>query len=408
MGTVTEDRPAKPEGRLYATSANIHLNDFKDAATALKYFHKAMSCGYHRETCLEGIANCHLRLGEHGKALEYYQRLVDSGYFSITLGNNMAFLLARRGEFGRALELLDRALKASRNPEITRQICGCIELTRQAMRNARVREHPDKVFHNYVMRSLPRLRRLGKPTLQPFGSSNAAGCAVVVELRHHPWLEHCLRNVAHFLPDTWSMLVIHGTRNMDLVQQIIECWDMAHVIGLHNLNLENISQIEYSNLLKRPDFWDLIPTPRPLVFQTDCMLLRSGLEDFYEWDYIGAPWNDFHVPSGVGNGGLSLRTVSVMRAIAERYATSSPESELEDVFYARMLHLHGRDPDINGRLATRQAAHDFCAEWRLRDMPIAAAPLGLHQAWRSHPRAQVEAWFRQADLGYEGRQDVRP
>ncbi len=258
----------------------------------------------------------------------------------------------------------------------------------------------DRFFDAYVKHSVPGLRRLARPLLLPVGHAHAAGCAVIVELREHSWMEHCLRNVAHFLPKSWSMLIVHGNENQEYIQQILTSWGMSDVIGLHNLGVGNVTRDEYSNLLKTAAFWELIPTRRTLIFQTDSMLLRHGLEDFHEWDYIGAPWNDFHVPEGVGNGGLSLRTVSVMKEIADRYGSSSPDSEMEDVFYARMLHLHGEGPEFTGRLATRKAAHSFCVEWRLRDMPAADSPLAIHQAWQSHAPEQIMKWFRLADSGY--------
>lgn len=199
------------------------------------------------------------------------------------------------------------------------------------------------------------------------------------------------------------MLVVHGNENRDFVLQTIEAAQMTGQIGTHNLDIDNLDRTGYSNLLKRPDFWELIPTTRTLIFQTDSMLLRDGLEEFYEWDYIGAPWNDFHVPQGVGNGGLSLRTVAVMNEIARRFGKASENEEMEDVFFARMLHLHGQELETTGGLANRQAAHVFCAEWTLRDMPVCESPLGLHQAWRAHSPEQLEKWFAQADAGYRDR-----
>jgi hypothetical protein len=43
---------------------------------------------------------------------------------------------------------------------------------------------------------------------------------------------------------------------------------------------------------------------RVLIFQMDTMIYKSGIEQFYEYDYIGAPWNPkFKISdSNVGNG----------------------------------------------------------------------------------------------------------
>jgi hypothetical protein len=58
-----------------------------------------------------------------------------------------------------------------------------------------------------------------------------------------------------------------------------------------------------------------------LVFQTDAFLLNDTVDDWLEYDYIGAPWGgrvskDMH--KKVGNGGFSLRTRSgMLRCINE-------------------------------------------------------------------------------------------
>jgi hypothetical protein len=57
----------------------------------------------------------------------------------------------------------------------------------------------------------------------------------------------------------------------------------------------------------------LQPAEWLLVFQTDSILCansRQNLNDFLDYDWVGAPWN----PNGRfgGNGGLSLRRVSAI------------------------------------------------------------------------------------------------
>lgn len=400
---MSQDNETAPEAQVYISSAEIHLDDFNKPDIALSYYHKAMELGFSEEVCLVGIARCHMSLADPDKSYEYYTRYIEAGYFSIGMSVNYAFLLVQRGMHENALHCLKKAYNASVNDAVRADLQKYIDHTGNLLRDAKEKAALDQQFTEYIARSLPVLRKLTKADLLAFGDQQASGCAVIVECRQHPWLEHSLRNVAHYLPEGWTMLVVHGNENRDFVLQTIEAAQMTGQIGTHNLDIDNLDRTGYSNLLKRPDFWGLIPTTRTLIFQTDSMLLRDGLEEFYEWDYIGAPWNDFHVPQGVGNGGLSLRTVAVMNEIARRFGKASENEEMEDVFFARMLHLHGQELETTGGLANRQAAHVFCAEWTLRDMPVCESPLGLHQAWRAHSPEQLEKWFAQADAGYRDR-----
>ena len=79
----------------------------------------------------------------------------------------------------------------------------------------------------------------------------------------------------------------------------------------------------YNDLLLSKKFWSHFDTEYVLIHQEDSLIFKDNLKDFTKFDYIGAAW-DPKSPDAealqhmhVGNGGLSLRKVSVMlRAIA--------------------------------------------------------------------------------------------
>lgn len=85
-----------------------------------------------------------------------------------------------------------------------------------------------------------------------------------------------------------------------------------------------LSTISYSSLLCSYDFWKMFSNYEyVLIYQTDGYCLGGKLSDFIEdgYDYIGAPivapnarW--FNVPA-VGNGGVSLRNVSIMMEVTD-------------------------------------------------------------------------------------------
>jgi len=62
-------------------------------------------------------------------------------------------------------------------------------------------------------------------------------------------------------------------------------------------------------------------------------LLRTGIEEFYEWDYVGAPWK---FQQHGGNGGLSLRNPKAMIEVIKR-KPYKPEYGNEDLYICNVL-----------------------------------------------------------------------
>ena len=79
------------------------------------------------------------------------------------------------------------------------------------------------------------------------------------------------------------------------------------------------SWTEYNALLKMNLFYEkLCDFQYLLIIQTDAFIFSSSLSDFYQYDYIGAPWQrdslNF-IKGRVGNGGFSLRSIKNISAI---------------------------------------------------------------------------------------------
>src|SRR5579872_182723 len=75
----------------------------------------------------------------------------------------------------------------------------------------------------------------------------------------------------------------------------------------------------YSQLLVKEEFYRAFEEYEyVLIYQLDCLVFSSGLEEWCEagWDYVGAPWFKNYGEDtseglwAVGNGGLSLRRVA--------------------------------------------------------------------------------------------------
>jgi len=155
--------------------------------------------------------------------------------------------------------------------------------------------------------------------------------AIIVEPRKHPALSYVLHNFIENLPDNWSIVLAHGSANADFVHAMLaeEFSNSADRIATHNLGVENLTIDDYNELLKSREFYHYIPTETFLVFQTDTAICgedRELLDQFLQYDYVGAPWKD-----AVGNGGLSLRKKSKMLEIIDKCPKGK---ENEDVYFA--------------------------------------------------------------------------
>ena len=136
--------------------------------------------------------------------------------------------------------------------------------------------------------------------------------AVIVEPRRHKFMEAVIRNVMYFLPkDEWNLHVITSAENRDWLKTLFLKWDFQ----ITTINQSNLNLDEYSSLLTSQQFWENITEENVLIFQTDVILFHSNINDFIDYDFIGANFfdeNDTSVNNGGNNGGFSFRHKSAM------------------------------------------------------------------------------------------------
>lgn len=163
--------------------------------------------------------------------------------------------------------------------------------------------------------------------------------AIILEPRKHKALRFVIKNALENLSDEWNIIVFHGNKNSEYVHTIVHktLSQYKSRISLINLNVDNLSREEYSNLLiSNKNFYNNIPSEIFLIFQTDSMIFsrnKNLINDFLKYDYVGAPWPHEPRDNGhkVGNGGFSLRKKSKMLEIMDK------ESNIglpEDVFFS--------------------------------------------------------------------------
>jgi hypothetical protein len=165
-------------------------------------------------------------------------------------------------------------------------------------------------------------------------------CALFVETRQLPRLEDKIQSHLDKLPDDYELIIYHSRQNRNLFKNI-DC--KKHETFISSLK-------DYNYFMTNAALWDSLKRyQRVLVFQNDSGILRNGIEEFYEFDYIGAPW--VFQDKG-GNGGLSLRNPKVMLRTCEKVAYHLGLG-YEDVYFSNHM---------NGNLAPRNICERFSVE----------------------------------------------
>lgn len=106
----------------------------------------------------------------------------------------------------------------------------------------------------------------------------------------------------------------------------------------------------------------LAPAKHLLIFQTDSILCansQKSLNNWLDYDWVGAPWN----PDGRygGNGGLSLRSVDAIIDVL-RNQERLPNSEPEDVWLTERLGARPNAKMANGTTSLTFSAENWSGE----------------------------------------------
>jgi len=142
--------------------------------------------------------------------------------------------------------------------------------------------------------------------------------AVFIEYRCFPHVELLIRNAILKLGDKWSHTIICGNLNYEFMKNI--CNKISDNIKVIKTNYDNLNQDDYSLFLSSTKFWELLSAKKILIYQEDSFIFKNNIQEFIDWDYIGAPWpkNTNDTPNCVGNGGISLRTKQIMLDIINK------------------------------------------------------------------------------------------
>ena len=169
---------------------------------------------------------------------------------------------------------------------------------------------------------------------------------VFIEFRKFPHIEFIIRNAILKLDNKWSHTIICGNTNYKLIKKI--CKKISSNIKILKTDFDNLKPSEYSKFLASNDVWDLLCGEKILIYQEDSFIFKDNINDFLEFDFIGAPFpkTENDTPNSVGNGGLSLRSKSIMKEVINTITMDETNFEDSTLNYMTMTNSYIPPEDV--------------------------------------------------------------
>ena len=212
---------------------------------------------------------------------------------------------------------------------------------------------------------------------------------VLIEFRDFPHIEFIIRNTILKLGREWCHTVVCGNLNYHLVETI--CKSISPNINIIKINVDNMTQSEYSKFLTTMDFWNLLKGEKILIYQEDSIIFKNNIRDFLEYDFVGAPFpkNNDDTPNSVGNGGLSLRSKSKMIDIIKKISPIDCKYNSSTLEYMKFVNLEFPPEDVYFSKCMQEYVIGVVANWDIAYNFSSEAlfnpdSLGGHKFWISN------------------------
>lgn len=235
----------------------------------------------------------------------------------------------------------------------------------------------------------------------PQSPFNTSKLALLVENRPNPILAPLMLHYMAVVPPDWRFRFMGS---LDSVASINSSVAIRQAVASGKLDLTYIpanmsteSQEMISRFLTNLWLYETVLQPAEwlLVFQTDSILCansQQSLNDWLDYDWVGAPWS--HEARFGGNGGLSLRRVSAMIDVL-RNQEREDNTEPEDVWLTERL---GHRP--NAKLANGTLGLTFSGEMHAGNTEKLGAPNGLKQ--KQETKKGAKSWVKGIDDWRDG------
>lgn len=214
-------------------------------------------------------------------------------------------------------------------------------------------------FRYLCYKQIPNIRNIEIPDF-PFESENEA---VLIEFRKFPHTEFLIRNTIFKLNNKWCHTVICGNKNYNLMKKI--CQKISPSIKIIKTDYDNLIPSEYSKFLTSINFWNLLKGEKILIYQEDSIIFNDNINDFLHFDFIGAPFpkSENDTPNSVGNGGLSLRTNSIMKKIINTVSVDDTIFEDSTLSYMILTNSYFPPEDIYFSKNMQELNIGLVADW---------------------------------------------
>ena len=232
----------------------------------------------------------------------------------------------------------------------------------------------------------------------PHSPYNESKVALLIENRPLPILAPLMLHFISVVPPDWRFRFMGSPESVDSINGSVAIREQVS-LGKLDLtyipsNMSTAGQEYISRFLTNLWIYETVLHPAEwlLVFQTDsifCANARLTLNDFLDFDWIGAPW----APDGRfgGNGGLSLRRVSTMIDVL-RHQERVEDSEPEDVWLAdRVSHRPG------ARVANGTTSLTFSGEQWPGDPVVVDDEAAIHEFGTLRAASQAGEYISEVD-----------
>lgn len=236
-------------------------------------------------------------------------------------------------------------------------------------------------------------------------------CLLYIEPRPLNIVKYNLWNLCNIYGGCDACLtIIHSSKNKEDIMEITKDWENVKYIQKD----EELSSVDnYSRLLTTYDFWNTFSEyDHVLINQWDSYLFKKIPDNFFQYDFVGAPTGHFYIPFRNGimnicgmkckcdrciigdhyfkeinfinnkdkifmfNGGLSLRKTSVMKQICN---IKPYKGEAEDLYFC-LSGIH-------------KPSRDEAKEFSVQDFKYDDKPVGCHQIWLSQSEEYISKLF---------------
>jgi Protein of unknown function (DUF5672) len=197
--------------------------------------------------------------------------------------------------------------------------------------------------------------------------------AVLLESRPDFFAPKVIRNVMYFLGPRWNLHILCGEYSHDYLQEALRGWDVD-IKKIPGMGI-CLSREDQRAMKMSPEFWMRFRESRLLIFEPDSLLSGPNVDDFADFDFVGAPCARFD-EHYIANGGLSLRTRQVMLDCLARF---TPEPGLrEDIFFTNAVR------ELGAAMPDYETATRFSVE-----SVYTAHPVGVHGTDKYYHSAEM-------------------